>query len=70
MQVDQKRDRCSTEEHDVRTKVSYFKMCLGGSEQRDDKVLVGSSVGNINGRVVMDDLNYQFRKFGPYSQGN
>lgn len=44
-----------------------FKICEGGSEQRGYKVLVGSVVGNINGGVVMDDLNDQFRKFGFYS---
>lgn len=54
----------------MRTKVSYLKVCWSGSEQKNYKVLVGNEIGNINGNVVMEDLNYQFRKFKFYIQGS
>ena len=35
----------------MRMKVGYFKMCLGGSEQRHPKALRGDEVGDINRRL-------------------
>lgn len=42
----------------MRTKVGYLKACLGGNDHRDYKVLVGDEVENINGRLIVEDLNY------------
>ena len=51
-------------------KVDYFKTCLGGSEVRDGKVLPGDEIRNINRRLIVEDLNYQLRKFRFYFKGS
>lgn len=51
-------------------KVDSFKTCLGGSEVQDGKVLLGDEIGTINRRLIVEDLNYQFRKFRFYFKGS
>jgi hypothetical protein len=45
---------------------SYFKVNLGGSEQRDYKVLVEHEIKNINRKKIVKDFNYECRKFKCY----
>lgn len=54
----------------MRIKVGYLKVCLGGNDYRYYKVLVGDEVENINGRLIVEDFNYQFKKFRFYFKGN